>query len=67
MHLVIVLIESTTHIVVALNKIEVVALGTAEQDTAEEHTLLQLRQGAHLGQGEDEANRQRTRHRRESY
>ena len=42
--------ESTTHVVVALDDVEIVALGSAEQDAAEEHALFQLRQASHLGE-----------------
>ena len=47
--------ETATHVIVALDDVEVVTLRSAEQDTAEEHTLLDTREGSHLGQREDEA------------
>ena len=37
--------ESAAHVIVALNDVEIVALGTTEQDTAQEETLFHLRQG----------------------
>ena len=42
--------EAATHVVVALNHVEIVALGTTEQDAAEEYALLQLRERTDLGQ-----------------
>lgn len=47
--------ETAAHIVVALNDVEVVTLGTTQQNTRHEDTLLQLRQGTCLWQRDDEA------------
>ena len=47
--------ETATHVVVALDDVEVVTLGTAEQDAGGEYALFHLRDGAHARQREDEA------------
>ena len=47
--------ESATPVVVALNDVEVVTLGTTQQNATYENSLFHLRQSTHLGQREDEA------------
>ena len=42
--------ESAAHVVVALNDVEIVTLGTTEQNATEEYTLFQLRDGTNLRQ-----------------
>lgn len=51
---------STTHIVVAVDDVVVVALRPAKQDSTKEHPLLQTLQNAHLGKTTDESGTNRS-------